>query len=301
MLKSLNFKHIFYFYMVAKHSSISKASQVLNVSQSSISEQLKIFESNAGSILFDRSQKRMTLNSNGQALYATLDEFFPAIEELFESLRNHKSIDVKFLRIGLCPSLSSRVRFQVTFPFIEDIQYTVRVLQGENQFLLDAFNRDDIDLLFTTNKGLKPMGKSEKFLIKESRFHMVCNKKFYKSIDLNNLEESLSGRKFINYTSDSDLHFQVFDFFHKSKIHPIRIAEIDDISLIKSTLMQLDCFSILPFGGVKEELAKKQLCRIDLKEVPVKTDILALYKPKFHSEQFLRHLESSKQYFQDLD
>lgn len=284
--------------MVAKHSSIAKASQLLNVSQSSISEQMKIFEANSGADLFDRTQKKMTLNSNGQALFGLLNDFFPTIEELFESLRNHKSLDVKFLRIGLCPSLSSHVRFNVTFPFIEDPKYTVRVLQGENQFLLDAFNKDDIDMLFTTNKNTNPMGKSEKFIVKESLFHMVSNKKFFKSLDLNNLEQSLSGKKFINYTADSDLHFKIFDYFHRVNIHPVRIAEIDDISLIKSTLVALDCFSILPFGGVQEELGRKKLFRIDQNEVPVKTNILAIYKPKFKSDRFLGHLESIKRIFE---
>lgn len=179
MLQSLNFKHIFYFWVVAKESSITKASILTNVSQSSISEQIKILESRIGTDLFDRSQKKMSLTSSGRVLFASLDEFFPAIEELFESLKNHKTTDVKFLRIGLCPALSPEVRFKLCFPFIEDFHYTVKILQGENQFLLEAFNQDQIDMIYTTNSSITPHGKYEKYELSKKQFCIIVNNDVY--------------------------------------------------------------------------------------------------------------------------
>ena len=95
----------------------------------------------------------MRLSVSGKIVFNTLDEFFPALEEIFESLVNHKSPNVKMIRVGLCPTLSAEVKFNLTFPFIEDTKYTVKALQGENKFLCEAFNNDELDLFFTSKQN----------------------------------------------------------------------------------------------------------------------------------------------------
>ena len=256
MLKTLNFKHIFYFWVVGKEASISKASIILNVSQSSISEQIKILEERINNLLFDRTQKKMNLTSSGKVLFNILDEFFPAIEELFESLANHKSADVKFLRIGLCPTLSEGLRFNLCYPFIEDIHYTVKVLQGENEFLMNAFDKDEIDLIFATNDNINPYGKTEKFVIGEKKFCIVTNNNVFKQLPKTGKIKALTGYKYINYTPDSDLHFKIQKFMHKNEI---------DRGLIRKVS-----------GPVKG----------------VDSRVTAIYKPKFKSERFSMHLKN---------
>ena len=299
MLQSLNFKHIFYFWVVAKNSSISKAAAVLNVSQSSISEQIKILESRIGADLFDRSQKKMILTSNGAILFDKLDDFFPNVEELFESLSNHKTTDVKFLRIGLCPTLSQNLRHNLCFSLIEDPHYTVKIIQGENQFLVEAFNRDEIDLFFTTNDNTTINGKYEKFHVAKKRYCLVSNSDVYDKLSKKNKLKSLNQIKFINYTPDSDLHFKSFKFLHKKEIQPIRIAEIDDINLIKNTLLHIDCFSILPINSIKSEIASKTLRQIGPIIKEIEGQITAVYKTKFQSERFLEHLKQISKIVKD--
>ncbi len=291
MINSLNFKHIFYFWMVARESSIRKASDILNVSPSSISEQIKTLEFRIGVHLFDRGQKKMSLTSQGKVLYATLNEFFPRVEELFEGLANHKSTDVKFLRVGLTPALSTDLRYKLCFPFIEDIHYTVKILQGENQFLTEAFNQDDIDILFTTNSNLSPRGKYERFKIANKEFVITTNKNVYDRLPAKNKVKALGKEKYINYTPDSDLHFKVFNYLHQQQISPIRIAEIDDIRLVKNTMQQLDCFSFLPMNSVKNDIKQGRLFQVGRPIKMLTSQITAIYKPQFHSTRFKEHLD----------
>lgn len=289
MLQSLNFKHVFYFWVVARESSVSKASTLLNVSQSSISEQIKILESRIGVILFDRTNKKMQLSEEGKVLFKALDEFFPSVEELFESLSHHKTTDVKFLRIGLSPALSPELRFKLCFSLIEDIHYTVKIVQGENEFLVDAFNRDDIDMIFTTNQNLVVNGKYEKVKLAKKKFAIVMNKNLYKKIKSNHLKE-LSNIRYINYTPDTDLHFSIINFLHKHNLSPIRIAEIDDIGLIKETLSRIECFAVLPLNSVKDELAKKKLYLFETKEKIIDSTITTIYRSKFQNFRFDEHI-----------
>lgn len=291
MLNSLNLKHIFYFWVVAKEESINKASAVLNVSKSSISEQVKLLEQRVGIQLFDRSQKKMRLTTSGKIVFSTLDEFFPALEEIFESLVNHKSPDVKLIRVGLCPTLSAEVKFKLTFPFIEDKKYTVKALQGENKFLSEAFNNDELDLFFTTNSQLSLRGRYERQEVDHKNFSIVVNEKVYKSLPAKNKIKALNDINFINYTTDSDLHFKIYEFLHQNKIAPIRVAELDDINLTKKIIRNTACFGILPTNSVTDEVNSKLLFTVGAPIKTLESKIYAYYNPNIKNEKFLSNLD----------
>jgi LysR family transcriptional regulator, transcriptional activator of nhaA len=58
---TLNYRHLLYFWAVAKEGSLRKASDVLHVSQPSISAQLKQLEESLGTHLFARTNDRIKL------------------------------------------------------------------------------------------------------------------------------------------------------------------------------------------------------------------------------------------------
>lgn len=294
MLQSLNFKHIFYFWIVAKERSIQKASIMANVSPSSISEQIRTLEARVGVDLFNRSQKKMNLSSPGKVLFEKLDIFFPEIEELFESLSNHKHTEVKILKIGFCPTLSREIRFNLSYGFIEDPYYTVKILQGENSFLTRAFNNDEVDLYFSTNKNISPKGNFKKFKLGIKKFNLVCNSKLFKELEKKRGIEVLNNRRLINFTSDSELHFKIYKILHSENVHPIRVAEIDDINLIKDTIKKFNSFAFLPINSIAEELKQGELKKISFNTHLINSDVHAIYKPSFESERFLNHLKKLK-------
>ena len=291
MLQSLNLKHIYYFWVVAKEESIQKASVILNVSPSSISEQIKILESRVGVDLFDRSQKRMTLGLAGKEIFTELDNFFPKLDEMFESLVNHKHVDVKLVNIGFCPSLSKEVRYKLSFNIIEDPYYTVKIHQGENSYLTKAFNDGDIDLLFTTNAklGLKGAYKEKKLGVK--KFSLVCNNKLAAKIGPVKGVEAVNEQRFINYTPDSDIHFKIQKLFNYKNIHPIRSAEIDDLNLTLQTVLSMNCFAILPDNLVNEKIKNNELTKIRCSLTTLDTPITAFYKPRLNEQRFENHLK----------
>jgi hypothetical protein len=63
---SLNYNHLYYFWMVAREGSIMRASQALMVSQPTVSIQLKELERVLGHKLFDRVGRGLKLTESGQ-------------------------------------------------------------------------------------------------------------------------------------------------------------------------------------------------------------------------------------------
>lgn len=293
MLNTLNFKHIYYFWVVAAEGSIVKAATKVNVSNSSISEQIKVLESRLGVELFERRGKSLVLTSYGDRVFNQVNPFFSTTEELFESIVNHKKTNVRFLRIGVSPGIPEEERYDLTFPFVEDITYTVRLIQGENSYLKKAYEDRELDMILTINQNMIPKNQAERFVLKEEDHVFVCSKAFYKSLEGLKFPQNIDKARFINYTNDSDLHFLIYDFFHSHEVNPLRIAEIDDIYVIKKLVMEGLGFALLPEYAVAKELKSKKLIILH-RDQRFNRPLTYYYHKSFNENPFLDHLSSLK-------
>ena len=66
---NVNYEAYKIFYHVAKHQSISKAANILLISQPAVSYQIKSLEDALGITLFIRTKKGVTLTDEGNVLF----------------------------------------------------------------------------------------------------------------------------------------------------------------------------------------------------------------------------------------
>ena len=78
------------FYEVATSSSISKASNKLNISQSAISRQIQDLELNLKTVLFIRHQKGVILTEQGENLFNSVKKIHLSISEFEQKLQDKK-------------------------------------------------------------------------------------------------------------------------------------------------------------------------------------------------------------------
>lgn len=291
MLNTLNFKHIYYFWVVASEGSISKASTKTNISSSSISEQIKILEGRLGVDLFERSGKNLTLSPYGEQVYNEINPFFYSTEEIFESIVNHKKTNVKFLRIGVAPGIPEEERYYLTYPYVEDINFTVRLIQGENSYLKKAYEAGEIDMILSLNNNLLPKNQAERFTLKTEDHIFVCTKKFQKQLDEGSFPKNVHRKRFINYTTDSDLHFLLYNFFNPLDVVPLRIAEIDDIFIIKKLVLESLGFALLPLHSIEKEVKSGKL-HVLHRSKKFSLPLIYYYKKSFKEERFENHLKN---------
>ncbi len=72
----INYKHLHYFYVVAKEGSIAKASEQLHLTPQTISGQLTVLEEQLGEILFNRVGRGLVLTETGRLVLSYADEIF---------------------------------------------------------------------------------------------------------------------------------------------------------------------------------------------------------------------------------
>ena len=87
-MATLNFKHLRYFWAVAKSGSIARASAQLHVTPQSISVQLRELEETLGVELMRRAGRGLELTEVGRRILSYADEIFNLGDELLEVVRD---------------------------------------------------------------------------------------------------------------------------------------------------------------------------------------------------------------------
>lgn len=77
----MNFRILNYFLTVAHEKNITKAAEVLHITQPTLSRQLMQLEEDLGTKLFDRSQHKFALTPSGQFLVQRAQEILDMVEK----------------------------------------------------------------------------------------------------------------------------------------------------------------------------------------------------------------------------
>ena len=84
----INYHHLYYFYVISKAGSIRKAGETLLLAQSTLSAQIKQFETSLGRRLFDRKKQRLHLTDDGRMVLDYAESIFRMGQELQDTLKD---------------------------------------------------------------------------------------------------------------------------------------------------------------------------------------------------------------------
>ena len=189
-----NLNTLLAFVTVAQEGSVSRAAEVLNLTQPAVSHQIKALEERMGVMLFRRHNKGLLLTKEGQAMVDPLTNAFDMISDATTMILNN---EVQILKISMLNSfaagwLISRLdRFYEQYPQID-----VRILVSMKDF--DLLNAGDVDIDIRYGDGKWPHVESQKILNEE--IFPVCS------------PELLKGDKPLNDLPDLSNHVLLHDY-----------------------------------------------------------------------------------------
>lgn len=138
-----------YFLSVADCKSFSEAAEQCYISQSAISQQMKILEDELGTELIKRSNRRFQLTNTGEYFYSKSKEIVRETEELKEKIRQMENSQNKQFRIG-CRS-SYRIRSlcnAMNYYLVEHADVNIDVVYGDHDELMAMLHRGELDAVF---------------------------------------------------------------------------------------------------------------------------------------------------------
>lgn len=231
----INLKHLRYFWAVASHGSITKASQALHLTPQTISGQLRDLEESIGEKLFGREGRNLVLTETGRMVFSYADEMFQLGIELQDVLDGQTfgiKVTVKFGVAMIVPKL---LAYRVLEPVLQMNESTnlicheaplVDLLADMSIHKLDAVLSDcPINPSLNIRAYNHPLGGSgiTFFSVPE---HAKKLKK--------NFPENLHDFPFLMPSKSSSLRMNLENWFDQHAIKPRVVAEFEDRALMKA-------------------------------------------------------------------
>lgn len=113
----MNFKHLYYFWRVAKAGSMARASEQLHLTPQTISGQIGLLQEDLGAPLFAKRGRTLDLTGAGRLALGYAEDIFTLGSELEESLRNYPAggRPVEF-RVGVADAVSKTIAYRLIEP-----------------------------------------------------------------------------------------------------------------------------------------------------------------------------------------
>lgn len=99
-MKSINHAQLRAFHAVATEGGFTKAARLLNVTQPTLSQEVKALEEAHGVLLFDRTRRSVALTELGRTLFAVTRRLFAAEQEALELLAGVRHLEGGTLAVG---------------------------------------------------------------------------------------------------------------------------------------------------------------------------------------------------------
>src|ERR1700754_3279337 len=139
-----NYQHLRAFHAIAVDGGVSRAARRLNVSQPTLSQQLKALEARHGVTLFESRKAPLRLSASGRDLFALTSKLFAVAADIDEMLGESSSLDGGILRLGSDnPTYAARMMrlFRAEHP-----QMSVQVRIGNAREVLRWLGEAQIDV-----------------------------------------------------------------------------------------------------------------------------------------------------------
>lgn len=149
MSTPFNYKHLYYFWVVAKEGGISRAADKLDMAVQTVSAQVRELERSLGYALLKPAGRSLVLTEAGQAAMQQADQIFQLGESLPALVRDAASARTVRLAVGICDGLPKLVVHRLLLPVITEPNLRLLCHEGELDDLLGDLALHRLDLVLS--------------------------------------------------------------------------------------------------------------------------------------------------------
>jgi LysR family transcriptional activator of glutamate synthase operon len=260
------------FQAAVKAGGFTRASELLHLSQSTVSQHIKLLEEELGCPLFLRVGKRVQVTEAGRVLLQYAETIFRDLKNAEMAVREMNALKRGTVRLGVGPTtLTYRLPhvlgdYSRRFPDIELI-----VLAGTTEFLLEALRSQHLDLAVVMRTApqpgmaVTPLGREEMIIV-INRDHPLARQRTVGPADLASL-------RFILYEKSTAMQNVIDRFFESLGVTPRIAMEVENNEAIKSLVRVGLWASIMPLCAVAQEPADGPLRVLRVRGKPLTREL----------------------------
>ena len=231
----LNFQHLYYFWIVAREGGISRASEALDLSPSTISAQVGQLERALAVKLFHRVGRNIRLTDVGHVAFRYAEQIFALGNELTHAIQGWNTEGPMLLQIGIADAVPKLVATRLLRPALielPEVRFICREDRPDRLLAELALHHLDLLILDSTLDSNLPMQVYSHPLVEWPL--AFFGKPELTSKLAADFPFSLEAAPLLVPTAGSAIRRQLDRFFEQHKIQYRLVGEFEDSALMKS-------------------------------------------------------------------
>lgn len=234
MKNELNFRHLYYFWVVAKEGGITRAAERLGLAVQTVSSQLTLLEQSMGKALFSQQGRRLVLTEAGRVAMNYADQIFLLGTQMQEAVNEADSGRIR-LSVGISDSLPKLSAYRMLESAMR-IDKKVRVVCYEDQFeaLLAELALHKLDVVLT-DREVQPGSALKVFShqLFESEMLVVGTPELAARYG-QDFPGNLNGAPFLLPTRNNALRSKIDEWLLQVNVKPDVVGEFEDNALLNT-------------------------------------------------------------------
>ncbi|MEK8030878.1 LysR family transcriptional regulator [Ideonella sp. DXS29W] len=251
----LNYRHLYYFWVVAKEGGFARAAERLDMAIQTISAQVKALEQDLGHQLLKPAGRGVEVTDAGQAVFSRAEEIFQLGELIPEEAAAAASGQTARLAIGMSDGLAKLAAHVLIQPVLDTPSLKLVVHEGEVDELLGELALHRLDLVL----ACQPPPQNSALRLTSERL-MVSRVDWYGPVsmvtqaEIDQFPASLGRLPVLLPTTHAALRGRIDRWFEAQRLAPRVVGEFEDSALLSLFAAQgLGVFPVTALGATDLE------------------------------------------------
>ncbi len=261
-----NYHHLYYFYVIAQEGSIAKATKQLNLTQPTLSTQLKQFETFLNVDLFIRENRRLALTEEGHRVLSYARIIFDIGQELKDRMVDLSHKGRIHLNIGITNFIPKTVAEMLLDYILKIYPDTYLKLEKDKMpKLVQDLDDHLIDLILTDTPFETSMGTNfNNKLVGKIPIVFCAHPDLAKKIK--NFPGDMDGLPLILPATPRQIFYTLKEYLYEHHIEPQIVGEIEDIEVVRRLALKKYGIAVLNLLTVREAPARQRLIILNKKK-----------------------------------
>ena len=275
---------------VATEKTLTKAAEILYLSQPSLSKQIKTLEKNLNTLLINREKNKISLTENGKIFLQYSERILALCEESCRTIIDLKNGDRGNLIVGASQTIGTYLMPRVLALFAQNYpQITLKVQVSSTRLIADNISNRKIDIAVIGGEIPEELKESLtiKHFVKDelnliiSKSHPFAKKKMIKKEDLYYLN-------FITLNSNSTIKRFINNILIKNEIDIKRlkiVMQLNSIEGIKTAVSLGLGAAFVSSSAIEKEIELKTIEILKIKNIQITRKLFIISNPESYKSK----------------
>jgi len=285
----IEFRHLRTIRAIHQAGGLARAAELLHITQSALSHQIKGLEDQAGVELFVRRSKPLRLSAAGQRLLRVAEKVLPEIEALEAEFGGLREGSAGRMHIAI----ECHACFEWLFPVLEQFRKSwgevdVDIRPGLAFDALPALQKEEVDLVVSSDPEelpgitFKPLFDYEPVFVASSQ-HPLAQKPYVEAADFR-------GETLITYPVDRSRLDVFTELLTPAKVEPRAIRQVELTAVILLLVASNRGVAVLPDWVVREARTSRDYVTRSITESGLTKRLYAAIREDDADKPYMAHL-----------